>query len=162
MRAPGSPMPEDTNSLCAPLQRNPAQRESPIDMSLDIIDQCFDCQSWNGPNLRGSIHDLMHTQALWRPNQDRHKIRWAASLQTRSIANAIVTEPVGGGVNLVGPASDSGIKQKRRLERAWGFALQTPRTTGPALDAERSGACDACYRLRGRIAGRAGRTGVTG
>jgi hypothetical protein len=41
---------------------------------LDIIDQSFDRQSWHGPNLRGSIRGLSHTQALWRPHADRHNI----------------------------------------------------------------------------------------
>jgi hypothetical protein len=54
--------------------RNTVQRESPIAILLDIIDQSFDRQSWHGPNLRGSIRGLTHTQALWRPHPDRHNI----------------------------------------------------------------------------------------
>jgi hypothetical protein len=45
-----------------------------LQLLLDIIDQSFDRQSWHGPNLRGSIRGLTHTQALWRPHPDRHNI----------------------------------------------------------------------------------------
>jgi hypothetical protein len=47
---------------------------SSLDILLDIIDQCFDHQSWHGPNFRGSIRGLTHGQAAWRPHPQRHNI----------------------------------------------------------------------------------------
>lgn len=49
-------------------------QDSSLEILLRIIDQSFDRQSWHGPNLRGSIRGLPHTQALWRPHPDRHNI----------------------------------------------------------------------------------------
>ena len=45
-----------------------------LTMLLHVIDQGFDCQSWHGPNLRGSLRGVSHHEAIWRPQRDRHSI----------------------------------------------------------------------------------------
>jgi hypothetical protein len=48
--------------------------ESQLEMLLEIIDRCFDRQSWHGPNLCGSIRGVTHAEGLWRPQPERHNI----------------------------------------------------------------------------------------
>ena len=41
---------------------------------LDIVDQAFDHRSWHGTNLRGSLRGVSASEALWKPDEDRHSI----------------------------------------------------------------------------------------
>lgn len=41
---------------------------------LDLLDRCYEKQSWHGPNLKGSIRGLTPGQACWRPSPGRHSI----------------------------------------------------------------------------------------
>lgn len=41
---------------------------------LAIVDQAYDCRSWHGTNLRGSIRGLSAERAAWRPGPARHNI----------------------------------------------------------------------------------------
>jgi hypothetical protein len=38
------------------------------------LDQAFDCRSWHGTNLRGSLRRVTPEQAAWRPARGRHNI----------------------------------------------------------------------------------------
>ncbi len=51
-----------------------AQRDSRVDLLLDLIDEAFDKTSWHGPNLRGAIRGVSAGQAAWRPGEGRHNI----------------------------------------------------------------------------------------
>lgn len=43
-------------------------------LDIDLIDHCFDRQSWHGPTLRGAIRGVTAKQAAWRPAPNRHNI----------------------------------------------------------------------------------------
>jgi hypothetical protein len=45
-----------------------------IRLLLDAYDEAFDCRSWHGTNLRGSIRGLTAEDASWRPSPRRHNI----------------------------------------------------------------------------------------
>ena len=41
---------------------------------LASIDEAYDRRSWHGANLRGALRGVTHTEAAWRPGEDRHNI----------------------------------------------------------------------------------------
>jgi len=41
---------------------------------VSILDQAYDCPSWHGTNLRGSVRRVSAEQAAWRPGPARHNI----------------------------------------------------------------------------------------
>lgn len=41
---------------------------------LEALDEAFDCRSWHGTNLRGSLRGMSRAVAAWRPAPDRHNI----------------------------------------------------------------------------------------
>jgi hypothetical protein len=45
-----------------------------IALLIQILDEAFLRQTWHGPNLRGSIRGVTHTEAGWRPGAGRHNI----------------------------------------------------------------------------------------
>ena len=52
-----------------------------IQLLTQIVDQAFQCKSWHGTTLKGSIRGLTVDMATWRPTSDRHNI-WELILHT--------------------------------------------------------------------------------
>jgi uncharacterized damage-inducible protein DinB len=48
--------------------------DTSIELLLRLIDEAFDCKSWHGTNLRGSIRGLSALEVVWRPQPQRHNI----------------------------------------------------------------------------------------
>ena len=48
---------------------------------LELFDQAFNRRAWHGTGLWGSIRELTHREALWRPGRRRHSI-WDLVLHT--------------------------------------------------------------------------------
>jgi uncharacterized damage-inducible protein DinB len=42
---------------------------------LRFLDEAFERKAWHGPNLRGSLRGVSHSEADWRPANGRHNIR---------------------------------------------------------------------------------------
>ncbi len=49
-------------------------QRSKLDIVLLMIDEAFNCKSWHGTNLYGSIRRLSVAEAEWRPDRNRHNI----------------------------------------------------------------------------------------
>lgn len=47
---------------------------SPLEMLIEVVDQGFDRTSWHGPNLRGALRGVTASQAVCRPQANRHSI----------------------------------------------------------------------------------------
>ncbi len=46
-----------------------------LKLLLRLVDEGYERQAWQGPNLRGSIRGLTEDEASWRPTSRRHNIR---------------------------------------------------------------------------------------
>jgi hypothetical protein len=58
-----------------------SNRNSEIQLFLDIVDQAYERRAWHGTNLRGSIRGVTVKQAAWRPGPKRHNI-WEVTVHT--------------------------------------------------------------------------------
>lgn len=56
------------------MQRRPPAVDPVLAELLTQLDEAYDRQSWHGPNLRGSVRGLAHTDAGWRPAPGRRSI----------------------------------------------------------------------------------------